>query len=57
MRCHPAAAADQPHLYVLPHRVGGVIFVFVLLMVVFITNVPLAACGRCWSSSSRWRWW
>ena len=32
---------DQPHLYVLPHRVGGVIFVFVLLMVVFITNVPL----------------
>ena len=32
---------EQPHLYVLPHRIGGVIFVFVLLMVIFITNVPL----------------
>ncbi len=32
---------DQPHLYVLPHRIGGVIFVFILLMVIFITNVPL----------------
>ncbi len=28
-------------LRILPHRIGGVIFVFVLLMVIFITNVPL----------------
>ena len=41
MRCRRAVEPDEPHLYALPHRVGGVIFVFVLLMVVFITNVPL----------------
>ncbi len=32
---------EQPHLFVLGNRLGGVIFVFVLLMVVLITNVPM----------------
>ena len=36
-----AGKTQELKLRVLPHRIGGVIFVFVLLMVVFITNVPL----------------
>jgi len=31
----------QPHLHVSPNRLIGVFFVFILLMVIFITNVPL----------------
>jgi hypothetical protein len=32
---------EQPHLHMSPSRLPGVVFVFVLLMVLFITNVPL----------------
>jgi hypothetical protein len=32
---------EEPHLYVAEHKLYGVIFAFVLLMVIVITNVPL----------------
>ncbi|HVS37911.1 MAG TPA: hypothetical protein VMS17_20295 [Gemmataceae bacterium] len=37
----PEGKPEQPHMYVLSNRLGGVVFVFILLMVILITNVPM----------------
>jgi hypothetical protein len=37
----PGAASDQPHLHTANNSGYGILFVIVLLLVIFITNVPL----------------
>jgi hypothetical protein len=36
-----AKVLEEPYIYLSPHKSYGVLFTFVLLLVVFITNVPL----------------